>query len=798
MKNNYLIFIFFFFLINFNPKTVLSNEFIFESNEIEINDNGNLIKAKNGIARSIKNNFFINAKKFEYNKSNFTLIAFDGITKYPERKIEIKANKFEYFEKKFLIRAYGKVTIKDSFNNITIKSDEISYNIKNEILTSPNESTINDDMGNIFLVSNFVYNKSRKLIKINDATFTDKQKNIYQLSKGFIDLELKKLVGKDISLKFNNSEFNVDNEPRLKGNAIFYNKDTTTVNKGIFTTCKINDSCPPWQISAEEILHDKNKKIINYKNAWLTIYDYPVFYFPKFFHPDPTVKRQSGFLMPSFINSSNNGVSLSVPYYLAIAEDKDATFTPRFYAKDKTLIQTEYRSVNAHFKNIIDTSSLFQNDKISKSHFFSKSKGQINMTNFDESEVTLQIQQVSNDTYLKSMKLASPLIDNFSLLTSSLGVSAYREDLAFNADFLIYEDLNKKKSDRFEFIYPSYSLTKDLGSVNNFGIFNGDLQLELSGYAKHYNTNVYENVLINDFLYNSNILFSNNGFKNDSTVLIKNIITDSSNSANYKNETSTKLKTIFQHNLSYPLIKYYDNDSSVLNPKISFKFSPTNNEDLKDLDRRIDVSNIFDLNRLGVSQTVEGGASLTYGLNYSRIDQNDQEILGARIANIFRLKEEKKLPRNSTLGKKTSDIVGDIGFKLGENINMKYNFSLAENLNDTNYQSVESNFKVNNFVTKFEYLNENNTGNKETFISNSSSYTINDDKKISFKTRKNKKTKLTEFYNFIYEYRNDCLIAALEFNKDYYNDRDIKPEKNIFFKLTIIPFGQTSSPNLFN
>ena len=410
MKNNYLIFIFFFFLINFNPKTVLSNEFIFESNEIEINDNGNLIKAKNGIARSIKNNFFINAKKFEYNKSNFTLIAFDGITKYPERKIEIKANKFEYFEKKFLIRAYGKVTIKDSFNNITIKSDEISYNIKNEILTSPNESTINDDMGNIFLVSNFVYNKSRKLIKINDATFTDKQKNIYQLSKGFIDLELKKLVGKDISLKFNNSEFNVDNEPRLKGNAIFYNKDTTTVNKGIFTTCKINDSCPPWQISAEEILHDKNKKIINYKNAWLTIYDYPVFYFPKFFHPDPTVKRQSGFLMPSFINSSNNGVSLSVPYYLAIAEDKDATFTPRFYAKDKTLIQTEYRSVNAHFKNIIDTSSLFQNDKISKSHFFSKSKGQINMTNFDESEVTLQIQQVSNDTYLKSMKLASPLI----------------------------------------------------------------------------------------------------------------------------------------------------------------------------------------------------------------------------------------------------------------------------------------------------------------------------------------------------------------------------------------------------
>ena len=29
-------------------------------------------------------------------------------------------------------------------------------------------------------------------------------------------------------------------------------------------------------------------------------------YFPKFFHPDPTVKRQSGFLTPSFNNSVNN------------------------------------------------------------------------------------------------------------------------------------------------------------------------------------------------------------------------------------------------------------------------------------------------------------------------------------------------------------------------------------------------------------------------------------------------------------------------------------------------------------
>jgi LPS-assembly protein len=48
----------------------------------------------------------------------------------------------------------------------------------------------------------------------------------------------------------------------------------------------------------------------------------------------------------------------------------------------------------------------------------------------------------------------------------------------------------------------------------------------------------------------------------------------------------------------------------------------------------------------------------------------------------------------------------------------------------------------------------------------------------------------------LYQYRNDCLIAGLEYNKEYYNDGSLKPEENLMFKLTIIPFGQTSSPNI--
>ena len=50
-----------------------------------------------------------------------------------------------------------------------------------------------------------------------------------------------------------------------------------------------------WSIKAKEIKHDKSKNQMIYDNAILKIYDVPVLYFPKFFHPDPSVKRQSGF-----------------------------------------------------------------------------------------------------------------------------------------------------------------------------------------------------------------------------------------------------------------------------------------------------------------------------------------------------------------------------------------------------------------------------------------------------------------------------------------------------------------------
>ena len=101
---------------------------------------------------------------------------------------------------------------------------------------------------------------------------------------------------------------------------------------------------------------------------------------------------------------------------------------------------------------------------------------------------------------------------------------------------------------------------------------------------------------------------------------------------------------------------------------------------------------------------------------------------------------------------------------------------------------------MNNFVTTFDYLNENNTSDENSYLKNTTQYVINDSNNLLFSTRINKKTDLTEYYNLMYQYKNDCLAASIEYNKDYYEDSDITPEESIFFKLTIIPFGASSAP----
>ena len=98
-------------------------------------------------------------------------------------------------------------------------------------------------------------------------------------------------------------------------------------------------------------------------------------------------------------------------------------------------------------------------------------------------------------------------------------------------------------------------------------------------------------------------------------------------------------------------------------------------------------------------------------------------------------------------------------------------------------------FRVNNFLSSFKYIEEGGEIGNEHYLQNTTSYSLNENNSFSFSTRKNKKIDLTEYYDLVYQYKNDCLTAAVKYNKEYYSDTDMKPSEQLFFSLTIVPLG---------
>ncbi len=804
MKNNFLnfnIFIIFLILTFFCNIKLFSKEVNLKAKEVLTFENGNVIIGKKEVEAKIDKELEIFADKITYNKTTEEIIAEENVVaKDLINNTEISAEKMIFFKKKNQIITKGK-TFYSLNNEYKGQSSDVSFYINEKIIFSNSLSIFKDNFNNIIEASSFRYSNKTEILKAKEIRLFDNDKNKYFLTKGFVNLKENTLLGKDIKINLRNDTFGVPaNQPKLKGNSVIYENNKTIIKKGIFTSCKDNDNCPPWVITSKEITHDREKKEIHYKNAWLKIYNTPVLYFPKFFHPDPTVKRKSGFLTPSFGGSKNLGSSVNIPYFHVIADNSDLTFKPRFFSDTEFLLQSEYRKLNKNSSHIVDFSINKTDDDEEngrQTHFFSNSNFSLNQNLFDESSINLKIEKVSNDNYtnLYSLESTSPIIKDTNVLENIIEFSGYRDDFYIDFSLESYETMNKPSSDRYEFVYPNYSLSKtnyfDKGFLDNF-------EFTSSGNNKKYSTNISETVQVNDFLLSSRNKISKIGINHNLKSIIKNVNSDGKNSSKFKESNQSEILSMVSYDLDFPLSKEDINYNNFLTPKMSVRFSPNDSKNLKNEERSLNTDNIFSLNRIGFTETIEGGTSLTIGIDYEKKDKKNNNFLSSKVATVFRDETNEDLPISSTLGKKQSDFVGEIKFEPNQNLEFDYNYSLDSNLNEINLHQLKNVFKVNNFVNTFTFYEENNLIGDKSYYENEFKYNFNQKNSLSFKTRNNKKDNLTEFYNLIYQYENDCLIASVRYNKEYYSSDNVQPNEELFFNITLIPLGSTQTDSILD
>ncbi len=121
----------------------------------------------------------------------------------------------------------------------------------------------------------------------------------------------------------------------------------TIFRKGVYTACQAcseHPERPPlWQIKASSIIHDQRAQTVYYENARLEFFGVPIAYLPYFFHPDPTVRRKTGFLTPTLRIDDDTGVGISTPFFWNLSPNYDLTFTPTFLTRQGVLMEGEFR-----------------------------------------------------------------------------------------------------------------------------------------------------------------------------------------------------------------------------------------------------------------------------------------------------------------------------------------------------------------------------------------------------------------------------------------------------------------------
>ena len=242
MKNKINTFYLILCLFFYSSDIYAADKFSYEANQIEVLDNGNIIKSQKGVKIFLNDNIDIQSNNFQYNKKK-GLVELSGDVKIIDRfnEFTIDTDKILYFQKENTISTnkLSKFTFENKYFG---ESAGFQYFISQPKVTSNKEMKIYDLKNNFFYIKNFEYEMKENLFRGSNTKFIDEENNEYLISNTVINLNNNNISGKDLSINFNKSTFgNNENDPRLKSRSFYVTENLSSMDKGVFTTCKKND-----------------------------------------------------------------------------------------------------------------------------------------------------------------------------------------------------------------------------------------------------------------------------------------------------------------------------------------------------------------------------------------------------------------------------------------------------------------------------------------------------------------------------------------------------------------------------
>ena len=660
---------------------------------------------------------------------------------------------------------------------IFLVNNAISNENDNEIIINADEILILDN-GNKIKASgdikiktsefdstsdNSTYNKELNQIKSSgNIIIKDNLNNYYYFDYLTTDKNFETALGSNVKVR-------TSDNARIVGKSFSRQKSNfNQINNASYTPCLSENylikNCPGWKLDAKKVIHDTEKKTIYYENTVLSILNIPILYTPFFSHPDPSVKKKSGILMPIITSDNTLGTTLSVPLFYNIANNYDVTITPTIQTKADDYYSLNYRHLTEnHMFNLESSISSNESNTGTKNHIFIDGNVKNPYGKFE-----YKIQTSNNDTYLRKNQ-----INDLTILRSGLSFTKEMQNSYLDFKSHSYKHLNNIPNQKWEYIYPSI----------NYNIYNfNDPFLNKNWEVKNAFLNYrdidknYKQEISSEIISNNTIVLKNVGLRFEN-VLQNRVI--------YYNDTENDFNQVrvfpqLSSKISFPLIKNDSKKSQILEPVLMPIIAPYNNYRN---DQNVSNSNIFSLNRETSLSQWESGPRLNYGLNW--LVSYDDLAINTNVGQSLKLNKESNESKEE---KSDYFITNIIDFKSFGYIKTDLTID-SENiyLKDNN---INTSINIGNIKFGFDYDYESNNRIKTSEqISIGTKVNLRKDINLIASIRKDLMKEKSIGNALGLHYENDCLAINFDYFKDFTAVGDIKDSHGFSFTITLKPFG---------
>ena len=563
--------------------------------------------------------------------------------------VNLTADQITHDRELGIVTAKGRVEIVQEGR--TLVADQVSYNLKQDIVSAS---------GNVSLME-----------PTGETAFTD----YFELTG-----DLKEGVAKEIRVILaDRSRLGAASAHRVGG-------DRTDFDKAVYTACEPcrnkPDARPLWEAKAQRVTHNQAEQLIEYRDAWLELGGIPIMYTPYLSHPDPTVRRKSGFLVPTAGLSSNIGPNLTIPYFWAIKDNQDITFMPRFLFPNSAKKRDELREANddALRSLVLAGEHRWQGSQgeartvasLTQDKYTSDLRGHIDSrARFDINErwrAGYQLQRASDDTY--NQVYSYRIEHERPWLTTRPYAEGFDRSNYMRAEAFAFQGLREQDDPGQSPIVLPHITTSHMGMPDNRG-GQWTLDNDMLAYARSEGTGATR--LSSTAGWHRPFM----GSLGDITTLSTSLRADGYHGehvADYGATNAGRVVPQVSANWRMPFVRPSATMPQVIEPVAMLAASPNGgntdkipNED--SLGFELDEINVLRPNRLPGLDRVEGGVRGAYGLRWQATPGAAGRI-NAAVAQGWRARDDSTFGPGTGFEENLSDYLGRLDFTPSSNLQL--------------------------------------------------------------------------------------------------------------------------------